>query len=100
SEKSLRRQEIFKTLNKMKNESDLLCYGSVEWLENDSKESVISFKRALDGNEIIFVGNAKNEETSVSTDMISGRKIILSNGSHKVEGDRLILKPHEYIVAE
>ena len=98
SEKSVRRQEIFKILNKMKNDSDLLCYGSVEWLENTSPESVLSFRRELDGEEIIFVGNTKNTETQIDADKFLGRKCILSNGEHNISDGKLILKPHEYAV--
>ena len=100
SEKSLRRQEVMKTLNRMKNESDLLCYGKTTWIETAAPESVLAFKRVLDGKEIVFAGNAKNCEAVIDDCIIEGKKCILANGEHKVSDGKLTLKPYEYIVVE
>ena len=100
SENSLRRQEVMKTLNKMKNESDLLCYGETAWIATAAPECVLAFKRVLDEKEITFVGNAKNCEAVIDSSIIDGKKCILSNGEHKVCDGKLTLKPYEYIVVE
>lgn len=100
SEKSLRRQNVFKALNKLKNESDLLCYGSTEWIENDAPESVLTFKRTLDGKELIFIGNTKNSSTEIDGSIVCNRKCIFSNGEHTVSGGKLTLRPYEYAVYE
>ena len=99
-ENSLRRQEVMKTLNKMKNESDLLCYGETAWIATDAPECVLAFKRVLDEKEITFVGNAKNCEAVIDSSIIDGKKCVLSNGEHKVCDGKLTLKPYEYIVVE
>ena len=100
SENSLRRQTVLKTLNAMKNESDLLCYGDTEWLDTDAPEYVLAFKRVLDGKEIVFVGNTKNVDVEISTELVNGKKCILSNAESKFDGDKLVLKPYEYVVVE
>lgn len=101
SDASLRRQEIMKTLNKMKSESDLLCFGETIWINNSAPNSVLSFKRVLDGHEMIFLGNTKNCNASVDiTDMLNNKKCILYNGEHKIEDNTLNLSPYEYAVFE
>lgn len=100
-EASVRRQKIMKTLNKMKSESDLLCYGETVWLNTSASDSVIAFKRVLDEHEIIFWGNTKNCTVSVDiTDMLNNKKCILYNGEHKIEDNILNLSPYEYAVFE
>ena len=101
SDASLRRQEIMKTLNKMKSESDLLCFGETIWINNSAPDSVLSFKRVLDGHEMIFLGNTKNYNVSVDiTDMLNNKKCILYNDEHKIENNILNLNPYEYLVFE
>ena len=101
SDASLRRQEIMKTLNKMKSESDLLCFGKTIWINNSAPDSVLSFKRVLDGHEMIFLGNTKNYNVSVDiTNMLNNKKCILYNDEHKIENNILNLNPYEYVVFE
>ena len=101
TEASVRRQEIMKTLNKMKAESNLLECGKTVWLDSSAPDSVIAFKRVLDEHEMIFLGNTKNCNVSVDiTDMLNNKKCILYNGKHKIEDNILNLKPYEYAVFE
>lgn len=96
----LRRLDIFKKLNKMKSESNLLLNGKTEWIDTAAPECVLAFKRVLGESEIVFVGNAKNCEAVIDADIAAGRKCILSNGDHTVNGGKLTLKPYEYVVFE
>ena len=101
TEASLRRQEIIKTLNKMKSQSELLELGKTEWIDTSEPDSVVAFKRVLDGREIIFVGNAKNTEVAVEIkDLPNNKKCTLCNGEHKTDGNVLHLSPYEYVVFE
>ncbi len=99
SEASVRRQNIMKILNKMKSESDLLCYGETAWIDTCSLESVVSFKRTLGENEIMFFGNAKENDAVIDVkDLIKDKKCILYNGEHKIENGMLHLSAREYAV--
>ncbi len=101
SEASLRRQKIIKTLNKMKSESSLLELGKTVWLETSGKDSVIAFKRVLNDEEIIFIGNTKNTGIAVDVkDVAVNKKCTLCNGEHITEGTVLHLGPYEYVVFE
>ena len=95
---AIRRQEIIKALNAIKNESDILCYGETAWIDTSANESIIAFKRTLKNEEIIFIGNAKNSNCEIDvTDFYCGQKIMLCNGEHKIENGVLYLKPREYV---
>ena len=82
----------------MKAESDLLECGETVWLDTSSPDSVIAFKRALKGKELLFLGNTKNCETDIEAELIADKKCILHNGEHKIENGVLQLGPYEYVV--
>ena len=99
SKESVRRQEIIKTLNKMKSESDLLKYGKTVWIDTSSPDNVIAFKRVLNENEILCFGNTGNSNVAIHIKyMANNKKCILYNGEHKIENDTLYLTPYEYVV--
>ena len=99
SEVSLRRQNIMNTLNKMKAESDLLCYGETAWIDTSCPEKIVSFKRSLGDEEMIFIGNVKESEADIEIgDIIGDKKCILANGEHKTENGVLHLSAREYAV--
>lgn len=96
---AIRRQEIIKALNAIKNESDILCYGETAWIDTSANESIIAFKRTLNDEKIIFIGNAKNSDCEIDVkDFYCGQKIFLCNGKHIIENNILHLTPHEYVV--
>jgi len=98
SKVSRRRQDILRTLNKMKSESDLLCYGETVWIENVAPDCVLSFKRVLNGEEIIFVGNTKNTTAEIDAAITDNKKCILTNGKNTINGEKFVLEPYEYVV--
>ena len=101
SKASVRRQEIFKTLNKMKSESDLLKCGKTVWIDTSTPDSIIAFKRILNEDEILFLGNTKNSKIIIDIkDMADNKKCILYNGEHKIEDNMLHLDAYEYVVFE
>ena len=100
SASAVRRQEIFKRLNSMKKEFDILTNGKTQWLDSPSPENVIIFKRINSDEEIIFIGNAKNTTVEISTtDIGNTDNCILTNKKSEFNSkDVLQLLPYEYVV--
>jgi 1,4-alpha-glucan branching enzyme len=98
SEKSKRRQQIIMFLNKIKAEKDLLHLGKTIWIENSMPDIVLSFKRALADEEILFVGNTKNTVVDVDIPIPEDKKCMLTNGQNLQSGGKLHLEPYEYAV--
>ena len=59
---------------------------------------VICFKRVLDGEEIMFIGNAKNFAVDIDITIPEERKCVLTNGQNLQSGGKLHLEPYEYAV--
>lgn len=80
-EYSLRRQNVIKSLNKIKRESAILDNGKTQWLDNSADNTVISFARVLDGKKLIFIGNFSKKPVVVSVDGVvcSMEKVLLSS---------------------
>ena len=98
SEKSKRRQQIIMFLNKIKAEKDVLYLGKTVWIENSMPDIVLSFKRALADEEILFVGNTKNTVVDVDIAIPEDKKCMLTNGQNLQSGEKLHLEPYEYAV--
>ena len=90
---SLRRQNVFKSLNRLKDESDILCYGDVLW-RDDLPENILSFERNFKNERILFMGNVGSEPVSVEA--LDG-KVILSNKAELCCDSKMLLEPHGYI---
>lgn len=60
-------------------------------------ECIISFKRRLENDEIVFIGNAKDKSCEILLDFVP-ENILL--GNFTVSGSTLTLKPYQYIVFE
>lgn len=95
---SIRRQEVIKALNKMKSESDLLRYGKTLWLDSVDSDDMISFKRVLGQNEIVFFGNCRSIDIDIDVkNVIINKKCVLSNNINIVDG-KLHLVSYGYAV--
>lgn len=100
---SLRRQEVMKKLNKLKYESDVLCYGKTIWHDNSEPEKVFSFTRELTDKKILFIGNISNTEVEVKLTDFSAEitnKLLESEEALKLGKNGYIIPPYGYIVAE
>lgn len=95
---SKRRQQIMKFLNKLKAENELLYLGKTVWIENSMPDTVISFKRILDGEEILFIGNTKNCTVDVDIEIPHDKKCILTNSQNMSSNRKLHFDPYEYAV--
>lgn len=105
SEAAIRRQEIYKILNKLKRESDTLACGATVWHEVADSERIIAFSRIYGDRVISFIGNASRESASASASCILGegereKKCILSNGEHRERDGEICLGGREYVVFE
>ena len=85
-------------LNKIKAEKDLLHLGKTIWIENSMPDIVLSFKKALADEEILFVGNTKNTVVDVDIPIPEDKKCMLTNGQNLQSGGKLHLEPYEYAV--
>lgn len=100
---SLRRQEVMKKLNKLKYESDVLCYGKTIWQDNSEPEKVFSFTRELTDKKILFIGNISNTGVEVKLTDFSAEitnKLLESEEALKLGKNGYIIPPYGYIVAE
>lgn len=98
SDASKRRQEVIRILNKLKAEQDLLHVGNTVWMETSMPDEVICFKRVLDGEEIMFIGNVKNFEVDIDITIPEERKCVLTNRKNLQRNGKLCLGPCEYAV--
>ena len=96
---SLRRQEIMKQLNQLKQESDVLRYGKTIWLANSADDKVLSFERNFKGSKIILIGNVTKETLTVTVDTDLNADALMARGS-AVHHNELTLEPHGYLVLE
>ena len=91
-----RRTELFKKLNKLKAESDLLRYGKTVWFDTEYKDSIIAFKRVYNNQEFVFIGNTKDREVSATLPKNAPQFILLENNSVLVENE-IKFGPYGYI---
>ena len=96
---SIRRQQIIKQLNKLKQESDILRYGKTNWLANSADDKVLSFERDYNENKIILIGNVTKEPLTVTVDTDLRANVLMARGS-AVQNNELTLEPHGYLVLE
>lgn len=98
SDASKRRQEVIRILNKLKAEQDILYLGKTVWMETSMPNEVICFKRVLDGEEIMFIGNAKSFAVDIDITIPEERKCVLTNRKNLQSSGKLCLGPYEYAV--
>ncbi|MBR7160819.1 MAG: hypothetical protein IKD07_00250, partial [Clostridia bacterium] len=98
SDASKRRQRIMKLLNKLKAENEALYRGETVWVDNREPDAVLSFKRVLEGEEMLFIGNTKNKAVDVDIAIGEDKKCLLTNGHNLQIGGKLHLEPYEYAV--
>ena len=98
SDASKRRQEVIRILNKLKAEQDILYLGKTVWTETSMPNEVICFKRGLDGEEIMFIGNAKSFAVDIDITIPEERKCVLTNRKNLQSSGKLCLGPYEYAV--
>ncbi|MBR4866097.1 MAG: hypothetical protein IKU11_05390, partial [Clostridia bacterium] len=94
---SIRRQEVIKQLNQLKQESDVLRHGKTIWLANSADDKVLSFTRDHLANKITLIGNVTTEPVTVTVDTDLGDEILMSRGG-KIQSGTAVLEGHGYLV--
>lgn len=87
-EEGMRRRTIITQLNRLKRESDVLCFGDTVWLDNTTPDTVLSFRRSWQGETITFIGNFSREAVVTildrnpdGTTLLSHRAEVMPDGS-------------------
>lgn len=96
---SLRRQEVIKKLNTLKQESDVLRYGVTRWLANSAEDKVLSFERDDHGSKLILIGNVTKETLTVTVDTCLDGRVLMSHGS-EIGNKSVTLDAYGYLVLE
>lgn len=97
---SIRRQQILKRLNHLRQNSEIFIKGNTQWVENSKQKDVLSFERVYNGKKIVFVGNFRSYEVTVSIGMdISEKNIIMQNNCNLSE-DGICMGEYGYLLVE
>lgn len=96
SEASVRRQQIIKKLNTLRKESATLALGETKWIETEKQESVIAFKRVLNGEVYYVLGNLSRNKAEFVLPDVSGEVVMASKAERN--GDRFAFEPFGYVV--
>ncbi len=97
---SLRRQEIIKHLNSLKQERAVLQYGTTRWLPCPEDNHVIAFERSLSGERIVLVASIADAPLSVQIEGLpEGTRILMSRGVC-TDGCEIRLERFGYIVLD
>lgn len=96
---SLRRQEILKKLNHLKKESEVLRWGKTVWLDNSEEDTVISFKRVTETEQMIVIGNTADSGCVVNIkELPEHAEVLLSHNGERKAGDCVELGARGYVV--
>ena len=96
---SLRRQDVIKTLNTLKQESDVLRHGVTRWLSNSAEDKILSFERDHHGSKLILIGNVTKETLTVIVDACLDGRVLMSHGS-EIGNKSVTLDAYGYLVLE
>lgn len=95
---------FYKKLIKFRKENRVVSEGDIRFI-TDVPEEIICYERSLDNKHLIVIGNLAEDEIDLGIsaslrDKISNSQVILNNynADALVEGDRLVLKPYEFLV--
>ncbi len=97
---SLRRQEIFRQLNALKRDSDILRRGATRQIPSGAEDKIYSFAREYDGQRILFFGNFSAEAVTVCADTDLNGRVLLSNGCGAAQGRTVTLQPRGYLILQ
>lgn len=91
----------YRCLIEIRKNSEILKFGDLE-PEFRDEEDLVSFRRILDGRELLVVLCWRNCETELALSGIKKKlRLIADNyGDMKTDGKRLILRPYEALCAE
>ncbi|SDB19449.1 trehalose-6-phosphate hydrolase [Pseudobutyrivibrio sp. YE44] len=91
---------FYKKLIALRKDYEIISNGDVSF-DLEVPEQVVSFKRSLDGQELLVYGNLGEDdiEISLESDLSKGKLLISNYGENKVNlASSLILRPYELLV--
>ncbi len=100
---AVRRQEVFKVLNRMKNKNEVIIHGSTKWLDNDAEGSTVSFAREYSGKRVVFIGNLSTNKVNCKVDSvldIPDRILLEGKDGFFVRNGEISLSPFGYLIFE
>ena len=103
TESALRRQEVFKKLNRIKKNNGIVINGFTKWLDNNCEDNIVSFMREYMGQRVVFIGNLSPNELTFKVDSVNAicGKILIKgrNGFTATKGE-ITLSGFGYVVFE
>lgn len=93
---ALRRQEVLRRLNSLRETNPALTAWETEWLEVGQEDCVLAYARRKDKNSVIFVGNFSAQTVSVTLPQAEGHAVYLGNRAEF--GETVTLQPHGYLI--
>lgn len=93
---SLRRQEVVRRLNELRETNPALTAWQTEWVETEQADRVLAYARHKGENGVIFVGNFSGETVSVSLPQSEGYAMYLSNRA--AYAGAVTLQPYGYLI--
>lgn len=103
TEAAVRRQEVFKVLNRIKSENEVILNGFAKWLDNDAEENVVSFAREYNGKRVVFIGNLSTNKVNCKVDSvfdIPDRILLKGREEFSARNGEISLLPFGYLIFE
>ena len=94
------RLDLIKTLCRIKHGEPAIYSGSMEWIDNDKSDKIISFIRKDENNAVLVVVNAAKETVTVKMNVenFNDSKPIISYGADDIKDGKITLKANGYAV--
>ena len=93
-----RRRELMTALNRLRRESNILCYGGTEFPAHTEEKTVFSFARVHEGARLTFVGNMKRDAVTTTPDRMPRGEVLFSNHAEPRADGTIALGAYGYIV--
>lgn len=103
TDESVRRQDVFKALNRIKNGNEVIINGFTKWLDNDANEYIVSFMREYNEKRVVFIGNLSTNEVTCKIDSVNtipSEILIKGKDGFSFEDGNLTLPPFGFVSFE
>lgn len=64
----------------------------------EEEENILAYRRSLEGREVVVIANFAPDARTLRHEVISGRRVLLSNAAANITGDTAILAPSQVLV--
>ena len=76
---------------------EIFTYGAFEPLF-ETEEKILAYRRSLNGRDVIVAANFGMERKCLSNQLLSDKRVLLSNARVTLENDTLQLLPSQVVV--